>query len=152
MTRSVKDQPARTFVKRAAGSVDEHLDDVPVDVDTQLSATHGAGNWEGGGGLSAQDVRDAMKLAPTAGAPAAGSVDLHLDDIEADTQDIQARLPAGLVGGRMDSDVGAISGDSTAADNLEAALDGTGGVTIDADLDGSVASVTGSVGSVAADR
>lgn len=28
-----------------------------------------------------QDVRDALKLAPTAGAPAAGSVDAHLDDI-----------------------------------------------------------------------
>lgn len=39
--------------------------------------------WSGGGGLTAQDVRDAMKLAPTAGSPAAGSVDKHLDDIEA---------------------------------------------------------------------
>jgi len=33
--------------------------------------------------LSSQGVRDAMKLAPTAGSPSAGSVDLHLDDIEA---------------------------------------------------------------------
>lgn len=49
-----------------------------------------------------------------------------------------------------------ISGDSTAADNLEAALDGTGGVTITADvtgnitgnLSGSAGSVTGAVGSV----
>ena len=32
-----------------------------------------------------QDVRDAMKLSPTAGSPAAGSVDTHLDDILADT-------------------------------------------------------------------
>lgn len=31
--------------------------------------------------------------------------------VETDTQDIQARLPATLVGGRMDSDVGAKSGD-----------------------------------------
>ena len=29
----------------------------------------------------AQDVRDAMKLAPSAGAPSAGSVDTHLDDL-----------------------------------------------------------------------
>jgi hypothetical protein len=51
-----------------------------------------------------------------------------------------------------------ISGDSTAADNLEAALDGTGGVTITAaltgnvtgNLSGSVGSVTGSVASVTA--
>ena len=50
-----------------------------------------------------------------------------------------------------------ISGDSVAADNLEAALDGTGGVTITAgvtgnvtgNLSGSVGSVTGAVGSVA---
>ena len=31
--------------------------------------------------LAAQDVRDAMKLAPSAGAPAAGSVDIELDTI-----------------------------------------------------------------------
>ena len=35
--------------------------------------------------LTAQEVRDAMKLAPTAGAPAAGSVDAQLDTIETDT-------------------------------------------------------------------
>lgn len=33
--------------------------------------------------VSAQGVRDAMKLAPSAGAPAAGSVDKHLDDLAA---------------------------------------------------------------------
>jgi hypothetical protein len=32
-----------------------------------------------------QDIRDAMKLAPTSGAPTAGSVDKHLDDILEDT-------------------------------------------------------------------
>ncbi|MCE5292907.1 MAG: hypothetical protein LLG14_27240 [Nocardiaceae bacterium] len=79
-----------------------------------------------------------------------------VDTIQADTDDIQARLPAVLVGGRMASDVGSISTDATAADNLEAALDGTGGVTITAgltgnvtgNLSGSVGSVTGAVGSV----
>lgn len=39
----------------------------------------------GGSGLTSQEIRDAMKLAPTAGAPAAGSVDEHLDDILTDT-------------------------------------------------------------------
>ena len=41
----------------------------------------------GGSGtaLNAQETRDAMKLAPTVGAPAAGSVDEHLDDIDAKT-------------------------------------------------------------------
>ena len=38
-----------------------------------------------GSGLSAQEVRDAMKLAPTAGDPDAGSVDKHLDDLLEDT-------------------------------------------------------------------
>jgi len=47
--------------------------------------------------------------------------------IQADTDDIQARLPAALVGGRMSSDVIAISGDTTAADNLETAYDETAG-------------------------
>ena len=39
--------------------------------------------------------------------------------IETDTQDIQSRLPAALVSGRMSSDMVAISGSTTAADNLE---------------------------------
>lgn len=34
-----------------------------------------------GGGLTAQETRDAMKLAPTSGSPAAGSVDAHLDSL-----------------------------------------------------------------------
>jgi hypothetical protein len=39
----------------------------------------------GGSGLTQQQVRDAMKLPPTAGTPAAGSVDDHLDDLVAFT-------------------------------------------------------------------
>lgn len=35
----------------------------------------------GGSGLTAQQTRDAMKLAPTAGSPAAGSIDAELDAI-----------------------------------------------------------------------
>lgn len=61
---------------------------------------------------------------------------------------------------QVTANVTGISGDTTAADNLEAALDGTGGVTITAaltgaitgnitgNLSGSVGSVTGAVGSV----
>ena len=83
------------------------------------------------------------------GAPAGASV-------SADVAAVKAVLPAALVGGRIDANVGAISADATAADNLEAALDGTGGVTITAaltgnitgNLSGSVGSVTGAVGSV----
>lgn len=41
------------------------------------------------------------------------------DAIETDTQDIQGRLPAALASGNMKSDMLALSGDTTAADNLE---------------------------------
>lgn len=57
-----------------------------------------------------QDVRDAMKLAPTAGSPAAGSVDTHLDDILADTS---------AIGG-----AGAVSWSVTVTDGSGNPLDG----------------------------
>lgn len=50
----------------------------------------------------------------------------ELDGIQADTEDIQTRIPAALVGGRIDANMGAISSDATAADNAEAFFDGTG--------------------------
>jgi hypothetical protein len=68
-----------------------------------------------------------LVAASYATATALDTVDNFLDT---EIADIQARLPAALVGGRIDANVGAISGDATAADNLEAALDGTGGVTL----------------------
>lgn len=93
---------------------------------------------------------------PTTTVNLSGTTVKTATDVETDTQDIQSRLPAALVGGRIDANAGAISGDSVAADNLEAALDGTGGVAITAaitgsitgNLSGSVGSVTGAVGSV----
>lgn len=39
---------------------------------------------------------------------------------------LDGRIPAALVGGRMDANMGAISADATAADNAEAFFDGTG--------------------------
>lgn len=66
-------------------------------IDTELTANHGAGAWTTGAGgspITAQQVRDAMKLAPTGGAPSAGSVDEHLDEINADTADMQPRVVA----------------------------------------------------------
>ncbi len=53
-------------------------------VDDELTAQHGAGSWAGIA-ATLQQIRDAMKLAPTAGVPAAGSVDELLIDILADT-------------------------------------------------------------------
>lgn len=52
-----------------------------ADVDTTLSGSHGAGAWDATATVPPQTIRDAMKLAPTAGAPAAGSVDEHLDAV-----------------------------------------------------------------------
>jgi len=72
-------------------------------------------------------------------------------DIMADTNDIQTRLPAALVGGRMDASVGtiaaaAITAASIAADAITDAKVASD-VTI-ASVTGAVGSVTGAVGSV----
>lgn len=128
------------------GIPDSAGEDVATAVDTELTAQHGSGAWTSGIPLTQQEVRDAMKLAPTGGVPAAGSVDEHLDTIEtdtadmqpklgtpaadisadiaavqADTDDIQTRLPAALVGGRMDSDVGNMQANVITAAAINAA-------------------------------
>jgi len=67
------------------------------------------GDWVDGGRLDL--ILDARGSQTTA------------DAIETDTQDIQARLPAALVSGRMSSDAVAISGSTDAADKLEASAE-----------------------------
>ncbi len=64
------------------------------------------------------------------------ALDTVVDRVETDTQDIQSRIPAALVSGRMSSDAVAISGSTTAADNVEANI---------SNLDHSVATVDGNV-------
>ncbi len=49
-----------------------------------------------------------------------------LEALQAEHDVTQGRLPAALVGGRIDANMGAISEDAAAADGLEAAFDGTG--------------------------
>lgn len=61
-----------------------------------------------------QHVRDAMKLAPAAGAPIAGSVDKHLDDIEADV--------TGLNGDAMRGTDGAYTGTPPTVDQIADAV------------------------------
>lgn len=96
----------------------------------------------------AEEIADTKRVSDLADLDAAGTraalgmaaadLDTQLDAILEDTgttlpaqiTDIQGRIPAALVGGRIDANAGAISGDATAADNLEAVLDGTGGVEI----------------------
>jgi hypothetical protein len=63
---------------------------------------------------------------PTTTVNLSGTTVKTATDVEADTQDIQSRIPAALVGGRVDANVGAISSDATAADNAESFFDGTG--------------------------
>jgi hypothetical protein len=61
------------------------------------------------------------------GAPVGASISADVAGVQSDTNDIQTRLPAALVGGRMDANMGAVSGDATAADNIETAFDDTAG-------------------------
>lgn len=98
-----------------------------VNVDTVDSLTANADKT--GYALSAAGV-DAIWDETQAGHTTAGTFGRFLDaqvaNVEADTQDIQSRLPAALVGGRMDSDVavlqvGVIAAASFAAGAIDAA-------------------------------
>lgn len=70
----------------------------------------------------------------TLGTPAGASMSADIAAVKSDSAAIlvdtgttlDARIPAALVGGRMDANIGAISADSVAADNAEAFFDGTG--------------------------
>jgi len=103
------------------------------------SGTHGNAAIKGyvddigvaGAGLTALgDVRIANLDATVSSRATQTSVNTIDDFVDTEIADIQARLPAALVGGRMDANMGAVSTDATAADNLEALLDGTGGITL----------------------
>jgi hypothetical protein len=103
------------------------------DVDTELTAQHGAGAWTGGGSsLTKQEVRDSMLLPPTL-TIGIGSVDEHLDTIEAaigtgvDLGDgtTIANMLTGMAG--ETSDAGTFS---RATDSLEAIVNsGASGLT-----------------------
>lgn len=84
-----------------------------------------------GSAPTAAQVADAVWDEATTGHTTSGTfgeqVKTDIDDILTDTgTTLDGRIPAALVGGRMDSNVGAISTDSAAADNAEAFFDGTG--------------------------
>lgn len=77
--------------------------------------------------------------------------------VQSDTNDIQTRLPAALVGGRMDASVGAMASDVVTAAAIAANAIGASELAADAVTEiqaavaaGAVASVTGAVGSIAA--
>lgn len=107
-------------------------DTAAILVDTAEIGAAGAGLTEAGGtGDHLTALATAAALATVDGNVDAILVDTgttlqaELDGIQADTEDIQARLPAALSGaGNIIADVLAISGDTTAADRLEALMDG----------------------------
>lgn len=72
------------------------------------------------------------------------AVDVVADAIEVDTQNIQSRLPAALVSGRIDSSVGAMKANVITASSI--ASDAITDEKVASDV--TIASVTGSVGSV----
>lgn len=84
---------------------------------------------------------NAVKVGPT-GAGTAQTA----GDIMADTNDIQTRLPAALLGGRMDASVGAMAANVLTATAINA--DAITDAKVAADV--TIASVTGAVGSVTA--
>jgi len=61
--------------------------------------------------LNAAGVRSAVGLA-------SANLDTQLSGIQSDTDDIQTRLPAALVGGRMDANVGAMGADTLTSSAL----------------------------------
>lgn len=113
------------------------------------------------GGTFADATSEATELATSSGVY---YLDLTADEMNADTVAIIVKTSSSgakttvLVlypeeAGDVRADMVAISGDSAAADNLEAAADGTGynlggGSVVAASVTGAVGSVTGAVGSV----
>lgn len=91
----------------------------PTDVAglTALSSAHGAGSWATATGFSAHSAADVW-LAGTRTLTSFGFTVTPSN--AADVADIQSRLPATLVGGRMDASVGAMQANTLTASALAA--------------------------------
>lgn len=85
------------------------------------------------------------------GAPAGASISADIAGVQSDTDNLQTRIPAALVSGRIDASVGAMAANvlTASAINADAITDAkvAADVTI-ASVTGAVGSVTGAVGSV----
>lgn len=108
----------------SVNAIDDFVDTEIADIQSRLPAALVGGRMDSSVGAMAADVITAAATAAdylaeinaecdTAladyDAPTFAELDARTDAIEADTQDIQARLPAVLVSGRMDSIVGAVA-------------------------------------------
>jgi len=137
----------------AAASAADFLAEINTQVDTALSDI-GLDHLVSAS-VTGTDVADNSIIAQFA----SKSATADWDSYDNTTDSFEALQSVGVtVSGTISADVVSISGDSTAADNWEAMLDGTGGVTLTANvtgditgsLSGSVGSVTGAVGSISA--
>jgi len=90
------------------GSIGKHIVD---NLDAAVSTVGG------GTGLTAQETRDAMQLAPTAGTPGEGSIDAVLADLS-------SRIPAALVDGKMEANATAITDNAAIAAAVIAGMTG----------------------------
>lgn len=93
----------------------------------QQAAAGGSGDWTA---TEKEHIRHRLGIDGTATAPTATpslSTQASVDSVQSDTNDIQTRLPAALVAGRMDSSVGAM-----AAGTVTAAAVATGAIDADA--------------------
>lgn len=137
--------PAGASIAADIATVDSNVDAILVDTGTTLPATLGTP----AGADLATDIAavksdtaailvDTADMQPKLGTPAGASisadiatVDSNVDAILVDTgTTIPALLPAALVGGKIDANVGAISTSTTAADNLEAGALGLVATTV----------------------
>lgn len=125
--------PAGTFL-------DQIMDDGTATYDRTTDSLQAIRDNQASAGLTAQQVRDAMKLAPSAGEPATGSVDAHLDVIEIDARNAADNIGTAISidGGtptlagmltKMADDNGGADFDATTASLNEIAQSGGGGLT-----------------------
>lgn len=100
----------------------------PTDVREEVAAASAGGtDWTSG---EREQIRHRLGIDGTASAPSASpslASSAQVAAIETDTQDLQARVPAALVSGRIDASVGAM-----AAGVVTAAAVGTGAIDADA--------------------
>lgn len=126
--------------------------DIKVDVETISDDATAASNaeafFDGTGYAGTGNVIPTVTTLTNAPSDSSGTTTL-LSRVTSTRAGYLDNLSGGAVALASGVNVTQISGDSVAADNLEAALDGTGGVTITAGLTGNVTgNLSGSVGSV----
>ena len=111
---------ALTAAKFAAGAFDAVWSVATrlLTAGTNIALAKGTG-VTGFNDLSAADVRTAVGLASANLDTQLAAIDTVADNIEADTQNIQARLPTALVSGRMSSDVRAVNGTAVGGSGIE---------------------------------